>query len=495
MRPKIGFISDRLNLRLALLIYVVAPLAVSVAVSGYLALGVIERQVEARMKQDLELVARAIQLPLSHALERDRKGSVVSALQSAFSIGRVYSAYVYDGQGRQIASAGHTDPDPQRSKLTELAAERRMKGEYGRLGDRGVYSYFIPLTDSGGRVSGLLHLTRRESDFRQDIRTIRRQAFLWLSIGVLVMTTMVLFGHHQALGRHFRRLTNVMAEIAKGRHSSRIPPKGPKEIVKVADSFNHMLDSMQSAERALHRKRLEQRDLEKQLRHSEKLAAIGQLAAGVAHELGTPLSVISGLAQRGLRSPKLDPKLTANLQQIRDEVSRMTYIVRQLLEFSHRGQLQYKPVRPQQVACSAASAIAEEAESLKATVRVEAQGSLPAVKADPLRLEQGLVNMLRNAIQVGKAPQVRLKCKSVPRWIIFQVEDDGPGIPPALRPRVFEPFFTTKSVGAGTGLGLAVVHGIVQEHGGKIEVADSDMGGAMVRMWIPLRAADAEKAP
>ena len=111
---------NRLSLRLVLVIYVIVPLVSSLAVTGYLALAMWEDQVEERMKNDLEMVAKAIQLPLSHAMERDRKGGVEQALESAFSLDSIYSAYAYDKEGEEIASAGKQDPADEQEKMDEL---------------------------------------------------------------------------------------------------------------------------------------------------------------------------------------------------------------------------------------------------------------------------------------------------------------------------------------------------------------------------------------
>ncbi len=288
-------------MRWRLMIYIVMPLISSLALTGYLSLHFIEKQVEQRLQKDLELVARAIRLPLGHALQKQRPGSVASALQSVFSLGSVYSAYVYDTDGLQIASAGRSDPHVRRGKVAELAGKKQHTGEYGTIGDRGVYSYYVPLTDPEGKTRGLLHLTRRQSDFRHDINTIRLYGIVLLGAGTLVMTGLVLIGHHQALGRNFARLTSGMARIAAGDRHYRMPLVGPREMVEIQSGFNAMLDSIERSEEALHYQRREQLELEKQLRQKEKFAAIGQLAAGIAHELGTPLSVISGHAQRGAR--------------------------------------------------------------------------------------------------------------------------------------------------------------------------------------------------
>ncbi len=486
MLKKITSISKLFSLRLALVVYVVLPLACILAITGYLVLNSLERQVEQQMQNDLELVARSIQLPLSHALERDREGSMIQALESAFAIGRVYSANVYDNDGQEIASAGRTDPDPEKDKLTELAAEGERRGEYGHVAGREVYSYFVPLTDSGGRISGLLQLTRRESDFKEDISSIRTKGALGLGVAVFFMSALVLYGHHKALGKYFTRLTQSMSRVAGGERRHRFKPQGPREIVTIGERFNFMLDSIEKAESEIRERRQVQEELQARLRQAEKLAAMGQLAAGVAHELGTPLSVVSGKAQRAQRNTELPPELAATMQEIRQEVERMENIIRQLLDFSRRNEQQKRNVSMKQLARSAYASAGEEARSTGCELSLQEPDREISIKADPTRIEQALVNLLKNALQSSSVARVRLSWGEDGGWAWFQVDDTGPGIPEDIKSKLFEPFFTTKSVGMGTGLGLAVVHGIAEEHSGSIKVGQSDMGGAMFRIRLPL---------
>ncbi len=488
MLKKLTSISRLFSLRLALVVYVVLPLACILAITGYLVLNALERQVEQQMQNDLELVARSIQLPLSHALERDREGSMIQALESAFAIGRVYSANVYDKDGQEIASAGRTDPDPEKDKLTELAAEGERRGEYGHVAGREVYSYFVPLTDSGGRISGLLQLTRRESDFKEDISAIRTKGAMGLGVAMFFMSSLVLYGHHKALGKYFTRLTQSMSRVAGGERRHRFKPQGPKEIVAIGERFNFMLDSIEKAENEIRERRQVQEELQARLRQAEKLAALGQLAAGVAHELGTPLSVVSGKAQRAQRNKELPSELTATMQEIRQEVERMENIIRQLLDFSRRNEQQKREVSMEQLAHSAYASAGEEARNTGCEISLQEPEREISIQADPTRIEQALVNLLKNALQSCSGARVRLSWGEDGGWAWFQVDDNGPGIPEDIKSKLFEPFFTTKSVGMGTGLGLAVVHGIAEEHNGSIEVKDSDMGGARFRISLPLFA-------
>ena len=213
---------------------------------------------------------------------------------------------------------------------------------------------------------------------------------------------------------------------------------------------------------------------------------MGRLAAGVAHELGSPLSVIDGKAQRVLRSETLDDAPRKGLLQIRSQVQRLSEIVRQLLDF---GRAAGRPVRrmPADVlAHSAAAAVADELASLRVQLDVQAPPLTLYCEVDPSRFEQALTNLLRNAAQASPGGQVRLRWWQEEGCLVYQVEDDGPGVAEQDRAALFEPFFTTKPVGKGSGLGLAVAHGVVAESGGRIELVDSPLGGAAFRISLAL---------
>ncbi len=486
------FLSRFFSLRWAFAISVVVPLAAAAALTGYLTIRFLEDKVEQRMQKDLELVARAIQLPLSHSLELNREGSIAQALESAFSIGKVYGVYVYDQEGQQVASAGRVEPEPEKEKLTELAAYGEERGEYGHVAGRKVYSYFVPLTDSGGRVNGLLQLTRRESDFQEDIRAMRANGAIGLAAAMLLMSGLVFYGHHRAMGRYFSSLITSMSRVAEGERSHRFTPHGPTEIVSIGLQFNHMLDRIEAAQKELRQRRDRQEQLKTQLRQAEKLAAIGQLAAGVAHELGTPLGVVSGKAQRALRNKNLDQDVSGALKDIRGEVRRMEHIIRQLLDFSRHNTLRKKPASLGRLAHASLSAVAQEAFEHDVQLEMQETERDTMVHVDSVHIVQALVNLLRNAIQSAPAGKVILSWGLEPGQAWMQVDDNGPGIPEEIRNKLFEPFFTTKEVGAGTGLGLAVVHGIIEEHEGELEFGESHLGGAFFRFRLPVHQTPTE---
>lgn len=475
----------------ALLLYVIVPLVAALALAGYISLAAIEDRVEKKMQDEVQLVARALQLPLSHALERGRAGSIRSALASAFQINRVYAATVYDQEGNKVASVGASVFDRKTSddneRIAAMAEEGDKQEEYGRVGGRKAYSYFLPLTDSGGRINGLLQLSRKKQDFQEHIAGLRLQSSLILIAGAAIMILLVLFGHRRALGYHLERLGRSMHQVEQGDRTHRLYMRGPREITDLAAAFNTMLDSMDQAQKALEKQRQKQARLESELRKAEKMAAVGRLAAGVAHELGTPLSIVDGQAQRARRLPELPDKVSPALNQIRDQVKRMESIVRQLLDFSRGNSACRREIDPASIVNKAIQSMTPLADQNQVTLEQADPTQTCLIPADPLRLEQMLSNLLKNALQAVDSGQglVRLEWECTSTHCIFRIQDNGPGIPPELVSQICDPFFTTKPVGEGTGLGLAVVHGIVEEHQGSLHVDTSVLGGAEFRVVLP----------
>lgn len=476
---------DTVSLRMSLVLSVVLPVLVALGLVSYIAFQAIERQAKEQMEEDVQLVARAIQLPLGRALDRGREGSVENALESAFSINRVYGAYVYNMEGDLISSVGGFRMEPDRGRLSTLAEEGDRQGEYEEIGGRVVYSYFVPLTGSGGRLNGLLQITRHANDIQQYLTTLRWQAGGLLGITMLLIAGLVLYGHRRAIGAYLSRLSETMASVERGDLECRADLRGPREIASLAGALNTMLESIEQAQDEIVERRQTQVRLERRLQHAEKLAAIGQLSAGVAHELGTPLSVIDGKAQRALRNDDLPDDLTDVLQSIRDEVERMEHIVRQLLDFGRRHTLERSSVSLNRIVQMAVGGIQDTGAQSEVEIDVVGDRPAPVVEVDPTLMERALANLLRNAVEATPGGHVRVSWFASDEEIGLVVEDDGPGIQDDIQSRVFEPFFTTKSVGQGTGLGLAVVHGVVEEHGGSVEVGDSELGGAQFRIVLP----------
>ena len=253
--------------------------------------------------------------------------------------------------------------------------------------------------------------------------------------------------------------------------------------------------------RSLHRNLREQNeDLEQriqerthQLLEAEKLATMGNLLAGVAHELNSPLSVILG--QVGLFAPSgVDPNASARIRHIGEAAERCVRIVRSFLTMARRHPPERAHVSINHLLGEAVEILAFELRIANVEVGFDLENELPLVWADAHQLKQAVVNLVTNArqaLQDSRPPRrlsVRTRRDTQGQRVRIEVADSGPGIPREVRVRIFEPFFTTKPEGEGTGLGLALARGIVESHGGAIDVESAPGEGACFVIELPVGA-------
>jgi two-component system NtrC family sensor kinase len=237
-----------------------------------------------------------------------------------------------------------------------------------------------------------------------------------------------------------------------------------------------------------------------QLVQSEKLAAIGELVAGVAHELNNPLTTIS-LSAELLLQQSVNEQDIYDLEKIVSESKRAAKIVRNLLDFARQRAPERKPVDINQLVKNTTDLVSWELVKNNISFQYELSDTLPITVADPNQLKQVFINIINNAIQAiknqDKPGVIKIETQSglstffgrkssQEEMIRIIFTDNGPGIPPSILPRIFDPFFTTKKVSEGTGLGLSVCHGIIAEHKGHIWAEDASEGGARILIEIPV---------
>jgi two-component system, NtrC family, sensor histidine kinase HydH len=228
---------------------------------------------------------------------------------------------------------------------------------------------------------------------------------------------------------------------------------------------------------------------ERSLIRAEKLATIGTLAAGVAHEIGTPLGIISGRAEQLLARAGTDEAMRKGLTSIIGQVDKVSATIRQLLDFARVRPVDATAVAPAAALEAARALLEHRTRKAHVTIDLDAPAALPDVAADSGQLEQVLVNLFLNAIDAcDSGGHVRARA-ATPNddgaRVWFEVSDDGCGIPDDALGRVLDPFFTTKKRGQGTGLGLTIAADIVKNHGGTIEIESAVGRGTTVRFSLP----------
>ncbi len=231
--------------------------------------------------------------------------------------------------------------------------------------------------------------------------------------------------------------------------------------------------------------------LQEQLRHADRLATIGQLAAGVAHELNEPLGNILGFAQLAKKSPKLSTQVEKDLKNIETASLYAREIIKKLMTFARQLPPKKVPVNLNDIVTDGIYFF--DARCVKADIQLVCRlaPDLPMITADPGQINQALVNLVVNAIQaMPEGGTLTIETRVTETGIGVVVEDTGTGISEDITNQIFVPFFTTKDINEGTGLGLAVVHGIVTSHGGKITVKTEVGKGTRFLIDLPLTSSE-----
>jgi two-component system NtrC family sensor kinase len=324
-------------------------------------------------------------------------------------------------------------------------------------------------------VLGVLDVGLSLADFDDAARAAQRRAFLVALSATLASGVVLWWLTGRLVVRPVEALAAATRRVAEGEHAVVVPVTGGPELADLADSFNEMTRRLTDAQR--------------QLAQADKLAAVGRLAAGLAHEINNPLTAVltyASIWQK--RAP--DPALVLDLETIVRETKRCREIVKGLLDFARPAPPLRQPTDLNDVARRAAAVTAPALARSGVELLLRLDDTLPPVPVDGNQIEQVLVNLLLNAADAVAADgtgRIEITTGRAGDAVEVGVRDNGRGIPSEERAHLFEPFFTTKGT-HGTGLGLSVSWGIVQAHGGTIDVAGEPGAGTTFTLHLPVAA-------
>lgn len=372
---------------------------------------------------------------------------------------------------------------------------------------------YEPIRNLHGHVIGMLYVGALEAPYRNMMNQVIFTFLMIAVLMVLVSWAVVYLSTSYIIGP-LKKLSEATKLIARGDLSCRVSIDSSDEIGLLAESFNNMSEELEvSRDKVLMLNRtLEERVREKslqlelahnQLIQSEKLTAIGKLAAGIAHEINNPLTSIlinSHLAvealnetQSSIREDKLR-LLRENMELIIEETSRCSVIVKELLEFSRQKAAVKQPCIVRDVIEKSLVLFENQFLISKISLEKELESAAVTIHADAVKLEQVFINVILNAFDaMNGGGKLTIDASLDQGQLVIRFSDDGAGIESQHLNRIFDPFFTTKG-NRGTGLGLSLSYGIIQQHDGKIEVQSERGTGTTITIRLPLNESESDQS-
>ena len=490
-----------MKLPLRLILLLMLPL---VSISGVYS--VLRAQQEARIREGEERtraagMARTIQIAVENAVAvRTEHDDVVGLLDDLTRGQRdVERIRILDRDGQVLAASttaapGSATPADAVARIVD-AGTREMIERHDR--GKAYWVYVLPMRSASSGAVPSSPSARRAVEITMmspDAVAMGRQAIrdVLLRVGALtaVFALLIAVVLQRQVFRPLAELTRSIRALGEGKRGPSLAVDRRDELGELAEAFNRMTDRLEEARLRLMAETEHALELEQQLRRSETLAVAGKLASAIAHEVGTPLNIISGRAEMVLASLPDRHPAREDLERIILQIDRMSNIVRSLLDSVRIGKLEIHPVPIALLIGRLLPLLDPLARRRGIAVTTDIPDALPDVAADPARLQQVFINLLMNAVEASPT-EGRVSISARPRTIdgrdgvSVEVADTGAGIPADALSQVFEPFYTTKPAGHGTGLGLAISRDIVRDHGGAITADNRSDRGAAFTVWLP----------
>jgi signal transduction histidine kinase len=449
------------------------------------------------MKVEVRSIGRTLKVSLEKVSLLDKMEHVQDLIDAVDEYERTLGVIAYH-QGKNLILRSHSlgeGIEPFLDLIKRSIQEDRPQEEFGMYKKVAVFSYNFPLKDNRGRNIGGVSVLQHTSFMEEDIEKSNWSIFITIFVLIGGTVALILLSTRKWITRPISQLMDGIKNMAKGDLDTRINLKRGDELYELAQAFNQMAIDLKKAQEKIIQEAETRLELERGLRQSEKLATVGQLASGLAHEIGTPLNIISGRAELTKRKPDDKGGVQRNQDVILQQTERITKNMQQLLGFVRKKKPEQTNLTIATLLETTLDFLDHEIQKQKVKVIRELENNLPSVMGDPEQLQQVFSNLILNAIQsMSVGGELHLSTSS--KWLSKEglednqslyvevcVKDTGVGMAREVLENIFNPFFTTKD--AGTGLGLMVTQGIIQDHEGWVEV-NSEVGkGSTFKVYLP----------
>jgi two-component system, NtrC family, sensor kinase len=488
-------------LKLATKLTLYLSLIIILVLSGYGYFDILSRRdiLIRKMRAEVRSAGRILKLSLEKISLPEEAEDVRGLIKSLSEDQRMRGIVVYYPEKNNIFCTHSLEAgvEPYLDLIKRSIREDRPQEEFGTDNKNvPIFSYAFPLKDPTGKIIGGLSILEYTSFMEKEIEQAKWNMLIMTALLIGGMVTLILLGTRRWVTRPISRLIDGTRKLARGNLDHHLDWQSGDELSELAQAFNQMAADLKRAQERIIQEGEAKLELERSLRQSEKLATIGQLASGLAHEVGTPLNIIIGRAEMMKKKAEDREEIQKNSDTIVHQGERITRIIQQLLDLVRKKRPERKPLQVDAILESILDFLDHQIEKQNVKVEKNWRENIPPVSGDPDQLQQVFLNLILNAIQsMPKGGTLRLSAS--PKQITIEglgeeqrhllevgVEDTGVGMEREVIQNIFNPFFTTKET--GTGLGLMVTQGIVRDHEGWITV-ESEIGkGSWFKVYLPV---------
>lgn len=464
-------------------------LCVIPVVAGYMYFNVHQstRSYVEDLKRETRATTRALQAALGPDIDLREWRDVKSALERVRHDDVAAAVFDLDGKPMFLPANFPIQPPPRPDQIR--AALNSNGTEF--MAHRGETYWFcraVALEAHSGQPDGILLIGQRWNDVENDLRA-RLETAIFASLVVAMFIAIVIpVVSHRYVAKPLAELSERVARLTS---EKQVEPAGSgDEVEYLSEEFRRLAQDLDTARARLVDESERKVELERQLRRADKLAAIGTLASGLAHEIGTPLNVIRGRAEHLNSNRQNPPRTSEGLEIIINQIDRISRIVRMLLNLGSGRERNFAVCDLRPIVQRTIALLETEAARRSVTCTTDLGDVALPVRCDADQLQQVFVNLGVNALDAmeGGGTMTVAACKldgAGPQTVKIVFADTGAGISPEIRARIFDPFFTTKEPGRGTGMGLAVSEAIIRDHDGEIAVESAE-AGARIAITLPL---------